>query len=198
MRLPRLNGRLSPVSRRPRPARARRCVRRPCAGSGRGKGPGSRRRGQRAAWSSRAVLVRNPSFQGQRAPGPVSAMPRATAGRPRPDNPGSIRPTPAVSFGQKPPPPVRIQPKPDEWKERVGLRCPPQNNLYGSTGMLHSTYAGSGAAGTFRVGFLFDWFTAKNFLCDPTRRSLPDELRRSPAARATRPIARAASAACSA
>ncbi len=41
-------------------------------------------------------------------------------------------------------------------------------NLSGSTGLLHSSYAGSGAAGTFRVSFLTDFFSAGNFLCRPT------------------------------
>jgi outer membrane protein OmpA-like peptidoglycan-associated protein len=42
-----------------------------------------------------------------------------------------------------------------------------QTNLYGSTGYLHTAYAGSGVAGTFRVSFLADWFTTSNFLCRP-------------------------------
>ncbi|AUX45599.1 hypothetical protein SOCE26_070930 [Sorangium cellulosum] len=43
-----------------------------------------------------------------------------------------------------------------------------QPNLWGSTGLLRTSYAGSGAPGTFRVSFLFDWFSTSNFLCDPT------------------------------
>ncbi len=43
-----------------------------------------------------------------------------------------------------------------------------QVNLSGSTGLVHSSYAGSGAAGTFRVSFLTDFFSAGNFLCRPT------------------------------
>ena len=42
-----------------------------------------------------------------------------------------------------------------------------QVNLSGSTGLLHSAYAGSGPAGTWRVGFLSDFFTAGGFLCRP-------------------------------
>ena len=60
----------------------------------------------------------------------------------------------------------KTPPPPDEWEQR-GLSLNNQNNLSGSTGDLHTTYAQSGAAGTFRVGFLFDWFTSKGFLCDP-------------------------------
>jgi len=40
-----------------------------------------------------------------------------------------------------------------------------QNSLYGSTGLLHTVEAGSGAAGTFRVHFLMDWFQSSSFLC---------------------------------
>lgn len=42
-----------------------------------------------------------------------------------------------------------------------------QNNLYGSTGLLRTSFAGSGAEGTFRVGFITDWFSTSGFLCDP-------------------------------
>ncbi|MEJ7735415.1 MAG: carboxypeptidase-like regulatory domain-containing protein, partial [Polyangiaceae bacterium] len=46
-----------------------------------------------------------------------------------------------------------------------------QTNLYGSTGFLRTSYAGSGASGTFRVSFLMDWFSTSGFLCDPTVRT---------------------------
>ncbi len=36
------------------------------------------------------------------------------------------------------------------------------------TGLLRTAYAGSGAQGTFRVGFMFDWFSTSGFLCDPS------------------------------
>jgi hypothetical protein len=42
-----------------------------------------------------------------------------------------------------------------------------QNNLLGSTGLLRTSHAGSGAAGTFRIGFITDWFSTSGFLCDP-------------------------------
>ena len=45
-----------------------------------------------------------------------------------------------------------------------------QNSLSGSTGLLRVTHAGSGADGTFRVGFLASWFTAGGFLCDGSHR----------------------------
>jgi outer membrane protein OmpA-like peptidoglycan-associated protein len=57
-------------------------------------------------------------------------------------------------------------PKVDDDEERAKTLIE-QPNLYGGTGLLRTSYAGSGAAGTFRVSFLSDWFTSKNFLCDP-------------------------------
>jgi outer membrane protein OmpA-like peptidoglycan-associated protein len=56
---------------------------------------------------------------------------------------------------------------PEEEAQERWLSLMEQPNLYGSTGWLHTTYAGSGAAGTFRVSFLTDWFTTSNFLCRP-------------------------------
>ena len=40
-----------------------------------------------------------------------------------------------------------------------------QNSIYGSTGLLRTVAAGSGAAGTFRVHLLVDWFQTSSFLC---------------------------------
>ena len=37
--------------------------------------------------------------------------------------------------------------------------------MYGATGLLRTVGAGSGAAGTFRVHALLNWFTASSFLC---------------------------------
>ncbi len=42
-----------------------------------------------------------------------------------------------------------------------------QNNILGSTGLLRTSFAGSGAPGTFRVGFITDLFSTSGFLCDP-------------------------------
>ena len=53
-----------------------------------------------------------------------------------------------------------------KWKERE-LSLINQTSLNGSTGLLRSHFAGSGVDGTFRVGFMFDWFTSSGFLCDP-------------------------------
>jgi OmpA-OmpF porin, OOP family len=41
-----------------------------------------------------------------------------------------------------------------------------QNSTSGSTGLLHLTRPGSGAAGTFRVSVLFDIFSGSGFLCN--------------------------------
>jgi outer membrane protein OmpA-like peptidoglycan-associated protein len=53
-----------------------------------------------------------------------------------------------------------------EWKRRE-LSLINQTNVYGSTGLLRTAFAGSGAEGTFRVSFLMDWFSTSGFLCDP-------------------------------
>ena len=51
------------------------------------------------------------------------------------------------------------------WRRRLrSLKL--HNNLRGSTGLLRIAGAGSGAAGTFRVGVVGEWFTSKNFLCN--------------------------------
>ena len=36
---------------------------------------------------------------------------------------------------------------------------------------MRTSYAGSGAPGTFRVGFVFDWFATSGWLCDPTNKT---------------------------
>jgi len=53
-----------------------------------------------------------------------------------------------------------------EWEERERSLIN-QNNILGSTGLLRTSFAGSGAEGTFRIGFVTDWFTTSNFLCQP-------------------------------
>ena len=53
----------------------------------------------------------------------------------------------------------------DEWAYR-DRSLMEQINLLGSTGLLRTSFAESGAAGTFRVGFLMDWFTTGGFLCN--------------------------------
>lgn len=40
-----------------------------------------------------------------------------------------------------------------------------QNNLMGSTGLLRTSYAGSGAPGSLRVGFITSYFSGSGFLC---------------------------------
>jgi outer membrane protein OmpA-like peptidoglycan-associated protein len=51
-------------------------------------------------------------------------------------------------------------------EEERALTLAEQANLFGSTGLLRTAIAGSGAAGTFRVGFLADWFSTSGFLCN--------------------------------
>ncbi|UQA59068.1 OmpA family protein [Polyangium aurulentum] len=91
--------------------------------------------------------------------------------------PGQFQPPPGQSGPQPPPSGARGQisaeldtatpaPKVDADEERARTLIE-QPNMYGGTGLLRTSYAGSGAAGTFRVAFLSDWFTSSNFLCDP-------------------------------
>ena len=118
------------------------------------------------------------------AAGPYGAPP-TTYGAPPPSGqaPGAAEPAPeaaptdapasfdfhgGASFGAPLPPPggARADKKADdEWAYRE-RSLSEQINTLGSTGLLHTSYAGSGAEGTFRVGFLFDWFTAGGFLCN--------------------------------
>ncbi|MBM4359119.1 MAG: hypothetical protein FJ096_13520, partial [Deltaproteobacteria bacterium] len=56
--------------------------------------------------------------------------------------------------------------KPFDAESERALTLAEQTNLLGSTGLLRTAYAGSGAAGTFRVGFLADWFSSSGFLCN--------------------------------
>lgn len=69
-------------------------------------------------------------------------------------------------FGQPPQPPPAKKEEEDPWKARQ-LSLINQNSLTGSTGLLRTSFAGSGAAGTFRVGFITDFYSTSAFLCDP-------------------------------
>ncbi len=51
-----------------------------------------------------------------------------------------------------------------EGLERL-LSLEEQNNIWGSSGLLRTTAAGSGAEGTFRLHMLTDWFHSTGFLC---------------------------------
>ncbi len=56
----------------------------------------------------------------------------------------------------------------DAYKWRVeSLKL--QNNLYGSTGLLRISDAGSGVPGTFRVALIAEWFKTSGFLCTEDR-----------------------------
>jgi outer membrane protein OmpA-like peptidoglycan-associated protein len=52
----------------------------------------------------------------------------------------------------------------DEQQERA-RSLQEQNSVYGASGLLRTVGAGSGAAGTFRVHLLLNWFTTSSFLC---------------------------------
>jgi len=68
---------------------------------------------------------------------------------------------------QAPPPAADQAQTPAQEEQERWLSLMEGTNQYGSTGLLHTSYAGSGAPGTFRVSFLTDWFSASNFLCRP-------------------------------
>ncbi len=55
----------------------------------------------------------------------------------------------------------------DAEEERAGTLAD-QANLNGAVGLLRTAFAGSGAPGTFRVGFLADMFSSSGFLCNST------------------------------
>ncbi len=63
------------------------------------------------------------------------------------------------------PPASAVTDEDEVWAQRY-LSLAEQPNLWGSTGGLRVSTAGSGAAGTFRTSFLVDWFTAGGFLCN--------------------------------
>jgi outer membrane protein OmpA-like peptidoglycan-associated protein len=118
---------------------------------------------------------------GQPPPGQPAPAPGQFGEQPPPGQPPPGQPAPgqfgaegnfgigqqgSVSFSGPQAPPAAKDDKADEWKER-DLSLINQNALAGGTGLLRTMHAGSGAAGTFRVGFIFDYFTTSGFLCDP-------------------------------
>ncbi len=54
---------------------------------------------------------------------------------------------------------------PEADEEERAMTLMEHSGISGSTGLLHTSYAGSGAAGTFRTSFLVDYFSTSNFLC---------------------------------
>ena len=80
--------------------------------------------------------------------------------------PGAQPGDPSFNNGAAPveqPPPVEAGALSEEEERYLSLM--EGVNLFGSTGLLHTSYAGSSGAGLFRVGFLTDFFSASNFLC---------------------------------
>lgn len=67
--------------------------------------------------------------------------------------------------GDQPPAAAPVTDEEEEWNKRF-LSLSEQPNLWGSTGGLRLSTAGSGASGTFRTSFLIDWFSAGGFLCN--------------------------------
>jgi outer membrane protein OmpA-like peptidoglycan-associated protein len=115
-------------------------------------------------------------FQPQPAPGQFGPQPPPGQFQPQPP-PGQFGPQPPTGTPGQPgasagtpteQPPAETPaeaPKVDEDEERA-ITLIEQPGMTGSTGLLRTAFAGSGAAGTFRVSFLSDFFSTKNFLCD--------------------------------
>jgi outer membrane protein OmpA-like peptidoglycan-associated protein len=107
------------------------------------------------------------------APGAPPGMPGAQPGAPgapggQPGQPGD----PSFNLGgaapgEQPPGEQPAAPSLISEEEERALSLMEGVNLLGSTGLLHTSYAGSSAPGLFRVGFLSDWFSTSNFLCNP-------------------------------
>ncbi len=91
------------------------------------------------------------------------------------EQPGQLgQPGQGGQFGGEQPPGEQPPPAPSassEAEER-NLSLMEQPSMLGSTGLLRSAYAGSGAAGTFRVSFLADMFSTSNFLCNDKNTTL--------------------------
>lgn len=96
-----------------------------------------------------------PNGFGQPAPNGFGA-PTGQLGQPNPLGPQP----PGNAADAKPAAPINE----DEERARTLINQP---NTFGSTGLLRTSHAASGAAGTFRVSFMSDFFFTKNFLCDP-------------------------------
>ncbi|WP_437752773.1 carboxypeptidase regulatory-like domain-containing protein [Sorangium sp. So ce1389] len=116
-----------------------------------------------------------PGFSPGGAPPPqFGPQPGFPPGGALPPQPGQPPPDASFSFGaQASAGEQGVQasataPRSAAWDEQErALSLTEQPNLWGSTGLLRTSYAGSGAPGTFRVSFLLDWFSTSGFLCDP-------------------------------
>jgi outer membrane protein OmpA-like peptidoglycan-associated protein len=113
---------------------------------------------------------------GWQAGGQVSAEPPAGQLSVQPQAPGQFSAPPQPQPGQFSAQPAQgsiapvsarpVTPSAASEEEERDYSLIEHNNTQGSTGLLRTSYAGSGASGTFRVSFLTDWFTASDFLCD--------------------------------
>jgi outer membrane protein OmpA-like peptidoglycan-associated protein len=103
-------------------------------------------------------------FNAQPPAGQLSAQPGQFSAQPQPGQfSAQPQPEPIAPVGASP---TKSSEATEEEERDYSLI--EHSNTQGSTGLLRTSYAGSGASGTFRVSFLTDWFTASDFLCDPT------------------------------
>jgi len=72
-----------------------------------------------------------------------------------------------VQGPQAPQPQPYAAPSPEELERKERKESlKEQNTVFGTSGLLRTRAAGSGAPGTFRVSVLADWFQSKDFLCN--------------------------------
>lgn len=98
----------------------------------------------------------------------VSAPPPAWGYSPQPAPAAPPPPQFGASYeAQGPQAPAYAAPSPeDREREERKESLKEQNTVSGTSGLLRTRSAGSGAAGTFRVSILADWFQSKDFLCN--------------------------------
>ena len=116
-----------------------------------------------------------PGAYGQQpAPGAYGAQP--APGQPAPGQPLGAAPAPGTPFGaagavsldssQGVAASADVNAPSEETQEDRNRSLQEQNSIYGSTGLLRTVAASSGATNTFRIHLLTDWFQTSSFLCD--------------------------------
>jgi outer membrane protein OmpA-like peptidoglycan-associated protein len=102
------------------------------------------------------------------SPGPAPAAQGPAPAAPYPGQPGAApgnQPPAGWTAPSQPAPEPSAPPVEEPTQERVNS-LQEHNSMFGSSGLLHTVAASSGAAGTFRLHFLLNWFQTSSFLCD--------------------------------